>query len=426
RALDVWPPLAAQYVGALAGLAAAGWLLRRWLADRRAGWGVALVAVQVATLAPLATYLPVRDARWLYPAPPSIAWLQGHVASARVVIADQVGMLYGLRQAHGYDGLSPRRITELAGPIGSGGAQAAGYFQNTLALHGSEPLPPISVLLAPTRELLGVRFIVLPPGASVAEPRLQTVYDGADARVVEDPAALPRAFVAPRARCAGDPEAVTLLRARSLTTTDAVLLADCTSPAAVEPRVPTAPEARIVIDDPARVVIAAAAHAPAGLRLRDTWFPWVRAPRRRRRPGPARRSRVSRRRAAGRASRDRIRVHTAPATRRRGHHDCGAGGRRRVAPTVASRCRRHRDRRTRARADGRPRGASGAALRAGRDALIRRRRRGRHRRRHPALWPRRSVGCIRRLALRRTRGVPRSRRRLETAARPLPRAAGRR
>src|SRR5262245_52084661 len=82
-ALEVRPPLAAQYVGALAGLAAAGWLLRRWLADRRAGWGVALVAVQVATLAPLATYLPVRDARWLYPTPPSIASLQGHIASAR-------------------------------------------------------------------------------------------------------------------------------------------------------------------------------------------------------------------------------------------------------------------------------------------------------------------------------------------------------
>src|SRR5262249_15391778 len=180
-------------------------------------------------------------------------------------------------QAHGYDGLSPRRITELAGPIGSGGAQAAGYFQNTLALHGSEPLPPISVLLAPTRELLGVRFIVLPPGATVAEPRLQTVYDGADARVVEDPAALPRAFVALRARCAGDPEAVALLRARSLTTTDEVLLADCTSPAVVEPSVPTAVEARIVIDDPARVVIAASADAPAWLVLTDTWFPGWRA-----------------------------------------------------------------------------------------------------------------------------------------------------
>src|SRR5262249_40843731 len=276
RALDVWPPLAAQYVRVLAGLAAAGWLLRRWLTDHRAGWGVALAVVQVVTLAPLATYLPVRDARWLYPTPPSIAWLQGHVTSARVVIADQVGMLYGLRQAHGYDGLSPRRITELAGPIGTGAAPAAGFQQNTVALHGSEPLPPVAVLLAPTRELLGVRFVVLPPGAPSAEPRLQTVYDGADARIVEDPAALPRAFVAAHARCVGDREALARLRARA--PASEVLLADCApsaaaqsdtataaltvtapdsrSPVAPETRILVGPETRILVGPEARILVA--------------------------------------------------------------------------------------------------------------------------------------------------------------------------
>lgn len=292
-ALEARPPLAAQYVAALAALSLAAWLLRRWLADRRERWGIALAAVQLATLAPLATYLPVRDTRWLYPTPPAIAWLQGHVASTRVLIADQVGLLYGLRQAHGYDGLSPRRITELAGPIGTGAAQAAGFYPNTLALHGSEPLPPISVLLAPTRELLGVRFIVLPPEAPIAEPRLRTVYDGADARIVEDPAAVPRAFVAPRARCVADREALALLRARSLAPTAEVLLADCASPTtaasgqptaaaapivvAPEARLAVAPEARIVIDDPARVVVAASTDAPAWLVLTDTWFPGWRA-----------------------------------------------------------------------------------------------------------------------------------------------------
>src|SRR3989442_463221 len=84
------------------------------------------------------------------------------LGSARGVIADGVGRVLGLRPAPGYDGLSPRRITGVAGPIGTGGALVAGFRQNTLALHGSEPLPAVSVLLAPTRALLGVRFIVLP------------------------------------------------------------------------------------------------------------------------------------------------------------------------------------------------------------------------------------------------------------------------
>ena len=289
-ALAVRPSLAAQYIGMLVGLTAAAWLLRRWLIDGRARWGVALAAVQVATLAPLATYLPVRDARWLYPTPPAIAWLRDHAGPARVLIADQVGLLYGLRQAHGYDGLSPRRIADVAGPIGTGRALAAGYRENTVGLHGSEPLPPIAVLLAPTRELLGVRFLVLSPGMTVAEPRLRPVYEGADARVVEDPAALPRAFVVPRARCVDDRGALALLRARAIVPASEVLLADCVSPprstapeVRTEPTAPeartelTAPEARIVVDEPARVVVSASTDASAWLVLTDTWFPGWRA-----------------------------------------------------------------------------------------------------------------------------------------------------
>ncbi|HEV8585315.1 MAG TPA: YfhO family protein [Methylomirabilota bacterium] len=271
-ALAVRPSLAVQYGLFLAGLTAAAWILARWLGDGRARWGVALAGLQVLTLAPLASYLPVRDTRWLYPTPPALAWLQTHAGAARVLIPDQVGLLYGLRQAHGYDGLSPRRVAELAGPVGTGTAAAAGYRENTVALHGSEPLSPLAVLLAPTRELLGVRFLLLPPGTPAAEPRLTQAYDGADARVFEDPAALPRAFVAARARCADDRAAVARLRGRALAPTEEVLLADCATPPAPS-ATPRATDARILVDDPARVVVAASTDAPAWLVLTDTWFP---------------------------------------------------------------------------------------------------------------------------------------------------------
>src|SRR5438132_1048743 len=136
-------------------------------------------------------------------------------------------------------------MAELAGPIGTGQAVAAGYLENTVALHGSEPLSPVAVLRAPTRALLGVRYLVLPPGMRPGEAHLRPVYDGADARVVEDPAALPRAFVAARARCVDDRAALALLRARAIAPAEEVLLADCASPPAPEPRITAAPEAHI-------------------------------------------------------------------------------------------------------------------------------------------------------------------------------------
>ena len=38
-----------------------------------------------------------------------------------------VGLLYGLFEAHGYDGLTPRRIAELVGSVGTGTALVRGY-----------------------------------------------------------------------------------------------------------------------------------------------------------------------------------------------------------------------------------------------------------------------------------------------------------
>jgi hypothetical protein len=239
---------------------------------------VALAVVQVLTLAPLAaSYQPVRDTRWLYPSPPAIAWLQQHAGTTRVLMADNVGLLYGLRQANGYDGLSPRRIEQLAGPIGSGSPRLQGYLENTLALHGSEPLSPLAVLLSPARDLLGIRFIVLPPGSAAPVPGWTLAYDAADARIFDNPAALPRAFVARRARCVEDAEALRLLHRRAVDVAREVLLAECVTPLPAATAEATRVEARIIAEGPDRVVVSATTDAPAWLVVTDTWFPGWRA-----------------------------------------------------------------------------------------------------------------------------------------------------
>jgi hypothetical protein len=277
RAAAVRPTLAIQLLAALGGLTAAAVALLAWLRDGRARWGLALAAVQIASLAPLAaSYQPVRDARWLYPTPPALAWLRAQVGDARVLKPDSAGFLYGLREAHGYDGLAPGRVEQLLGPVGTGNALLAGYLENTAALHGSEPLAPATVLFAPARDLAGVRYILLAPGAAAPDRGLRLVYDAADARIFENPAAAPRAFVARRARCVDDRAALRLLRGRAIDPTAEVLLADC---AAAPPATEAAREvsARIVVDAPDRVVVHATSDAAAWLVLTDTWFPGWRA-----------------------------------------------------------------------------------------------------------------------------------------------------
>ncbi len=270
---ELRPSLVIQFLAFLLALTAGALLLLRWLADGGARWGVALAAVQVASVAPVAaTYLPVHDARWLYPTPPAVAWLQQHAAGARTVMADQVGFLYGIRQASGYDGLTPRRIEQVAGPIGSGNARLAGFAENVAALHGSEPLAPLSVLFSPVRDLVGIRWIVLGRHAEPPGPGLRLAYDGADARIFENPAALPRAFVAGRARCVEDRAALALLRSRAVDLSKEVLLADCAAPLTAGPP-PQRTQAGIEVDDAERVVVAASTDAPAWLVLTDTWFP---------------------------------------------------------------------------------------------------------------------------------------------------------
>jgi hypothetical protein len=140
---------------------------------------------------------------------------------------------------------------------------------------GSEALSPAAVLTSPAFDLLGVRYVMLPPGAAPLVPQQALAYDGPDARVFVDARAVPRALVVFHARCADDATAPSLLRARALDVRQEVLLAGCTTPPAAGP--PGAASVEIVAATPARVRVATVTQAPAWLVLGDTWYPGWRA-----------------------------------------------------------------------------------------------------------------------------------------------------
>ena len=270
-------PLGVQFALAVGGLTLAALLALCWRATGIAGWGVALVTLQALSVAaPALAYLPRPPARWLYPETPALAWLRTHAGFDRVVMPGHVGLLYGLNEAHGYDGLTPRRIAELVGSVGTGTALVHGYLQNPLEGVGSEALSPAAVLASPVVDLLGVRYVMLPAGAGPIWPHLTVGYDGRDARVFVNERALPRAFLAFRARCVGDPEAIRLIRARALDLRAEVVLADCATPPSLGPAA-ARPVAELHAARPDRLRILTESDAPALLVVTDTWYPGWRA-----------------------------------------------------------------------------------------------------------------------------------------------------
>jgi hypothetical protein len=271
----VWP-LWAQFSLALTGLTAAALMALRWGTGGGSVWGPALVALQVISVVPPAfAYLPSVSGRWLYPETPAIAWVRAQPGHARMTMPGHIGVLYDLAEPHGYDGLTPRRIVDLVGSVGTGSALVRGYLQNPLAVVGSEAVSPAAVLTSPVVDLLGVRHVMLPPGAAPIWPHLTLGYEGSDARVFVNDRALPRAFLAFRARCVDDVTAPRVIREHSVDLRHEVLLAGCTTPTPSGP--PTSASAEIRAYAPSRVRVATHAGSAAYLVLTDTWFPGWRA-----------------------------------------------------------------------------------------------------------------------------------------------------
>jgi hypothetical protein len=275
--LKMWLPLPVQLALGLGALTLAMILLGRATAGRTAPGVcvIALAALQIVSLLPLAVgYLPSVERRWFYPSTPAIEYLRREAGrESRVLMPGGVAVVYGLREAQGYDGLSPRRIVELIGPVGTGTPLTQGLLQNTVLLDGSEPLSGIRVLVSPVFDLLAVRYVLLEPGAPPPRPNLSVVYDAADARIFKNDAALPRALIVGDARCVDDATALGVIRNRAVDFRRQVLLAGCAEPPGGISPANASGSTLIHADSANHVAIRTTADRPAYLVLTDTWFP---------------------------------------------------------------------------------------------------------------------------------------------------------
>jgi membrane protein YfhO len=240
------------------------------LSRRGSAWAFALLGVQFVGLAPLAlSYNPVIDARLLYPTTPALVRLQQEVVEApgRVLMAPNLAMLYGLEGVAAYDGMTPRHLDEAIRPETS-----------ALNLLGSGYVGEISVFWSPVRDLLGIRYILVPPEVAVDRPGLSLRYHGADGRIYRNEAALPRAFVVAEARCLDTAEVLKRIRARAVDFRREVLLTDCVDATPGDARSPRTDAsspgtARIERYSADHVRISAESDRGGYLVLTDSWFP---------------------------------------------------------------------------------------------------------------------------------------------------------
>ena len=244
-------------------------VILRWLRrpEERWRWTVGLVALEIATLGPIATGINVSaEARWLYPEPPVMGALRAATAPdhSRILLGrHNLAMLYGLSDPTGHDGMTPAHLEAIAGPLGTG---------RTIGTIGSEPLGAGAVFSSAALDALGVRWFVVPPDAGPPRPDVQLRYAGPDARVYENARAVPRVALVSAARCVAADESRALIRAGIAWRQEVVLTGDCEGAPSGSGAVGVGSTS---IRDYAanRVHIDVAASAPAYLVLFDAWFP---------------------------------------------------------------------------------------------------------------------------------------------------------
>lgn len=223
-----WYLLLAVGVG-LALLAARRWPARVWAA------GVAIVLLAVLDMGHFASgFQPMApESKAIPPRTPAIQFLQerrdeGRILGAGGTLPNDWSLTYGLHDIRGYDPPQPTlRFYRLWRTAESGQLNWTPFWL--------QQLTPASLQLA---SVLGARYLVVQPDVGIegsdSPPvaALREVYAGPDARVIENPRAVPRAMVAPAIRVvAGEAEAREVLTDVAFDPRDEVLV-EASDPAA--------------------------------------------------------------------------------------------------------------------------------------------------------------------------------------------------
>jgi hypothetical protein len=208
------------------------------------------------------------------PRTPAVAFLQRHSAQGRIVgvrsaLFNDYSGVYGLRDVRGHDVPQPSlrfyRLWRLVQPE-----------QDMLRGLDVSELSPAGVEVL---SLLGARYIVTDPGVAVPSgvglEALTYAYRGAEATVLEDPLAAPRALVAQRIRVMRneDQELATVARAGFDPRREAVVPRDGLHEAALPLSGPAAATVRVTGEQDARVTLRARLAHRGLVVLDDAWAP---------------------------------------------------------------------------------------------------------------------------------------------------------
>ena len=150
----------------------------------------ALLTAELASLIPFGPpRAPFLRTREIFPREPSIEFMRTDPGLYRVLMpVANVAAVYGLSDAQGCDGMTPRQIELLVRPDDS----MSGFGNDALLFGNGSPVGLLSAM--------NVKYLLVPPGTQPGSPGLRVVYRGKDATVLVNPRVLPRFLAVTAAR----------------------------------------------------------------------------------------------------------------------------------------------------------------------------------------------------------------------------------